>query len=476
MADLTTVPAQPEEPETDTRADSSEGPHRPFCPSLSRIININGHREEEAEEPQEEAAPEPYITGQSYLTDNHLTICELLKSFLTGIEPEQKALKDITENAKQITEPLAEVLRQAADFGSRFRAFTEEVTERSAQFLEEYRKIQAKLDACDLIPQKKVLDDMTLSGLRALTKDSEMNPAKVLYFCMALDKLSGSIFAGDIIANEDNFLSLDSEKKIVKTVRIDYDGLTADGGITLPERLTLKDRQIYDAITSLYLAGNRLITDAQIFRTVTGTTSKYSQGNIPKEFLERIDAALRKFRGVLTVREGDEDSAEFEVGEPLLFFVRGVMKLRGVKVQRAIRIVETPILWRLAKGRKEIAAVKVERLQAGDYRSAVLRDCLLRRIARIKAGTAPEDRHHRCIRLDYLLKAVNREDLDAYQEDPETHERKRKKKLSGKVKEGRKFFIETVEKFLNAWKGKLLKDFKRYYTEGRTMTGWEVTK
>ena len=80
MADLTTGPAQPEEPETDTRADSSEGPHRPFCPSLSRIININGHREEEAEEPQEEAAPEPYISGESSLEPN-LTIWEVLKSF-----------------------------------------------------------------------------------------------------------------------------------------------------------------------------------------------------------------------------------------------------------------------------------------------------------------------------------------------------------------------------------------------------------
>ena len=147
MADLTTGPAQPEEPETETRADSSEGPHRPFCPSLSRIININGHREEEAEEPQKEAAPEPYITGKCYLTDNHLTIWELLKLFFTDTtepaKPEKKALEDISEKAKQITEPLAEVLRQAADFGSRFRAFTEEVTERSAQFLEEYRMIQA---------------------------------------------------------------------------------------------------------------------------------------------------------------------------------------------------------------------------------------------------------------------------------------------------------------------------------------------
>ena len=470
MADLTTGPAQPEEPETDTRADSSEGPHRPFCPSLSRIININGHREEEAEEPQAEGSE-----NTSEGTSENAQEDSYLQELDTFIKAATSPIAQVIREGRLASEPIADVLRQMADFSNRFRDFAKEFTERGAAFLEEYQQIKAKLEACDLIPQKKVLDDMTLSGLRALTKDSEMNPAKVLYFCMALDKLSGSIFAGDIIANEDNFLSLDSEKKIVKTVRIDYDGLTADGRITLPERLTLKDRQIYDAITSLYLAGNRVITDAQIYRTVSGRRAEGHKA-VPEAFLERIDTALRKFRGVLTVREGDEDSAEIEVEEPLLFFVRGVMKLRGVKVQRAIRIIETPILWRLAKSRKEIAAVKMRLHQAGDYRSSVLKDCLLRRIARIKAGTAPEDKNNRCIRLDYLLRAVNREDLDAYQEDPETHERRKKGKLSEKVKKGRKSFIETVEAFLNAWKGKLLKDFRRYYTEGRPLTGWEVAK
>lgn len=448
MADLTTGPAQPEEPETDTRQDSSEGPHRPFCPSLSRIININGHREEEAEEPQEEAAPEPYITGQSYLTDNHLTICELLKSFLTGIEPGQKALKDITEKAKQITEPLAEVLRQAADFGSRLRAFTEEVTERSAQFLEEYRKIQAKLDARDLIPQKEFLESLTLSELIALTEDSEPNPAKVLYFCMAMDKLSGCIFAGSIIGNEDNFLSRDRERKVIQKIRIDYDSLTADSRITLPVTLTAKDRQIYDAVTSLKLAGNRVITDAQIYRTVSGRRAEGHKA-VPEAFLEQIDTALRKFRGILTLREGKEDEETITVQEPLLVFTRGTMKVKGVEVQRAISVSEVPILWRLAKGRNEIAAVKMELFQAGDYRTSPLRDYLLRRIVRMKAGA---DINQRCIRLDTLYSALGA-DTPVKQ-----------KKLR-----------ENAEKFMQFWKGELLRDFRRR-KEGRKITGWEVIK
>lgn len=313
MADLTTGPAQPEEPETDTRADSSEGPHRPFCPSLSRLININGHREEEAEEPQEEAAPEPYITGQSYLTDNHLTICELLKSFLTGIEPEQKALKDITEKAKQITEPLAEVLRQAADFGNRFRAFTEEVTERSAQFLEEYRKIQAKLDACDLIPPKEALELMGISELRALVSDKGIQGIRPPYYCLPIDKVSYVLFGGSrkgpFPIGQKASIDLGDERIKVIKVRIND-----KQSLTMPA-LTAQDKHIYSAVTSLTQAGNNKILYSDIYQVLSGRET--GRKEIPQAAVQQIDTSLEKFTRLFEAWEGDR----LILREPLLFFV-----------------------------------------------------------------------------------------------------------------------------------------------------------
>lgn len=436
MADLTTGPAQPEEPETDTRQDSSEGPHRPFCPSLSRIININGHREEEAEEPQEEAAPEPYMTGESSLEPN-LTIWEVLKSLLTCIEPEQKALKDITEKAKQITEPMAEVLRQAADFGNRFRAFTEEVTERSAQFLEEYRKIQAKLDACDLIPPKEALDELSLSELRALVAAGQRG-IKAAYFCLAIDKVSYVIFGGKGQFPIGQKACIDLGKRKIH-VKIDDDKT-----LTMPA-LTAQDKQIYSAVTSLKIAGNDTLLYSDIYKVLSGR--EIGRHAMPPEAVQQIDSALEKFTRFFEAWQGDT----LLWREPLLFFVARDVPAGGHNV-RALTVIREPVLWRFAFNRKEITRIKMDYLRIGDYRTKDLRQYLLERIARIQAGA---DLNGRCIRIETLFTT-----------------------LGAETAKQQKTTREKAERFLSFWtKVGFIKEFRRRKAKGgKTITGWEIIK
>lgn len=436
MADLTTGPAQPEEPETDTRQDSSEGPHRPFCPSLSRIININGHREEEAEEPQKEAAPEPYMTGESSLEPN-LTIWEVLKSFLTCIEPEQKALKDITEKAKQITEPMAEVLRQAADFGSRFRAFTEEFTERGAQFLEEYRKIQAKLDACDLTPPKEALDELSLSELRALVAAGQRG-IKAAYFCLAIDKVSYVIFGGKGQFPIGQKACIDLGKRKIH-VKIDDDKT-----LTMPA-LTAQDKQIYSAVTSLKIAGNDTLLYSDIYKVLSGR--EIGRHAIPPEAVQQIDSALEKFTRFFEAWQGDT----LLWREPLLFFVARDVPAGGHNV-RALTVIREPVLWRFAFAQKEITRIKMDYLRIGDYRSKDIRQYLLERIARIQAGA---DLNGRCIRIETLFTT-----------------------LGAETAKQQKTTREKAERFLSFWtKVGFIKEFRRRKAKGgKTITGWEIIK
>lgn len=436
MADLTTGPAQPEEPETDTRQDSSEGPHRPFCPSLSRIININGHREEEAEEPQKETAPEPYMTGESSLEPN-LTIWEVLKSFLTCIEPEQKALKDITEKAKQITEPMAEVLRQAADFGSRFRAFTEEFTERGAQFLEEYRKIQAKLDACDLTPPKEALDELSLSELRALVAAGQRG-IKAAYFCLAIDKVSYVIFGGKGQFPIGQKACIDLGKRKIH-VKIDDDKT-----LTMPA-LTAQDKQIYSAVTSLKIAGNDTLLYSDIYKVLSGR--EIGRHAIPPEAVQQIDSALEKFTRFFEAWQGDT----LLWREPLLFFVARDVPAGGHNV-RALTVIREPVLWRFAFAQKEITRIKMDYLRIGDYRSKDIRQYLLERIARIQAGA---DLNGRCIRIETLFTT-----------------------LGAETAKQQKTTREKAERFLSFWtKVGFIKEFRRRKAKGgKTITGWEIIK
>lgn len=452
MADLTTGPAQPEEPETDTRQDSSEGPHRPFCPSLSRIININGHREEEAEEPQKEAAPEPYMTGESSLEPN-LTIWEVLRLFFTTdtTEPEKKAFEDISEKAKQavepmaevlrqakqITEPMAEVLRQAADFGSRLRAFTEEVTERSVQFLEEYRKIQAKLDACDLTPPKEALDELSLSELRALVAAGQRG-IKAAYFCLAIDKVSYVIFGGKGQFPIGQKACIDLGKRKIH-VKIDDDKT-----LTMPA-LTAQDKQIYSAVTSLKIAGNDTLLYSDIYKVLSGR--EIGRHAIPPEAVQQIDSALEKFTRFFEAWQGDT----LLWREPLLFFVARDVPAGGHNV-RALTVIREPVLWRFAFARKEITRIKMDYLRIGDYRSKDIRQYLLERIARIQAGA---DLNGRCIRIETLFTT-----------------------LGAETAKQQKTTREKAERFLSFWtKVGFIKEFRRRKAKGgKTITGWEIIK
>ena len=440
MADLTTGPAQPEEPETDTRADSSEGPHRPFCPSLSRIININGHREEEAEEPQKEAAPEPYITGQSYLTDNHLTICELLKSFLTGIEPEKKALEDISEKAKQIAEPMAEVLRQAADFGSRFKAFTKEVTERGAAFLEEYQQIKAKLEACDLIPPEEALELMGISELRALVSDKGIQGIRPPYYCLPIDKVSYVLFGGSrkgpFPIGQKASIDLGDERIKVR--------INDKQSLTMPA-LTAQDKHIYSAVTSLTQAGNNKILYSDIYQVLSGRET--GRKEIPQAAVQQIDTSLEKFTRLFEAWEGDR----LILREPLLFFVARDEPAGGHLV-RTITVTREPVLWRLAFVRKQITRIKMDFLRIGEYRTSDLRQYLIERIERIRNGA---EKNGRSIRLDTLC-AV----------------------LGAKTPKQKRALRENAEKFLEFWKkAKFISGYRRNKPpKSKTIIGWEIIK
>lgn len=439
MADLTTGPAQPEEPETDTRADSSEGPHRPFCPSLSRIININGHREEEAEESQEEAAPEPYMTGESSLEPN-LTIWEVLKSLLTCIEPEQKALKDITEKAKQITEPLAEVLRQAADFGNRFRAFTEEVTERSAAFLEEYQQIKAKLEACDLIPPEEALELMGISELRALVSDKGIQGIRPPYYCLPIDKVSYVLFGGSrkgpFPIGQKASIDLGDERIKVR--------INDKQSLTMPA-LTAQDKHIYSAVTSLTQAGNNKILYSDIYQVLSGRET--GRKEIPQAAVQQIDTSLEKFTRLFEAWEGDR----LILREPLLFFVARDEPAGGHLV-RTITVTREPVLWRLAFVRKQITRIKMDFLRIGEYRTSDLRQYLIERIERIRNGA---EKNGRSIRLDTLC-AV----------------------LGAKTPKQKRALRENAEKFLEFWKkAKFISGYRRNKPpKSKTIIGWEIIK
>ena len=434
MADLTTGPAQPEEPETDTRADSSEGPHRPFCPSLSRIININGHREEEAEEPQAEGSE-----NTSEGTSENAQEDSYLQELDTFIKAATSPIAQVIREGRLASEPIADVLRQMADFSNRFRDFAKEFTERGAAFLEEYQQIKAKLEACDLIPPEEALELMGISELRALVSDKGIQGIRPPYYCLPIDKVSYVLFGGSrkgpFPIGQKASIDLGDERIKVR--------INDKQSLTMPA-LTAQDKHIYSAVTSLTQAGNNKILYSDIYQVLSGRET--GRKEIPQA-VQQIDTSLEKFTRLFEAWEGDR----LILREPLLFFVARDEPAGGHLV-RTITVTREPVLWRLAFVRKQITRIKMDFLRIGEYRTSDLRQYLIERIERIRNGA---EKNGRSIRLDTLC-AV----------------------LGAKTPKQKRALRENAEKFLEFWKkAKFISGYRRNKPpKSKTIIGWEIIK
>lgn len=435
MADLTTGPAQPEEPETDTRADSSEGPHRPFCPSLSRIININGHREEEAEEPQAEGSE-----NTSEGTSENAQEDSYLQELDTFIKAATSPIAQVIREGRLASEPIADVLRQMADFSNRFRDFAKEFTERGAAFLEEYQQIKAKLEACDLIPPEEALELMGISELRALVSDKGIQGIRPPYYCLPIDKVSYVLFGGSrkgpFPIGQKASIDLGDERIKVR--------INDKQSLTMPA-LTAQDKHIYSAVTSLTQAGNNKILYSDIYQVLSGRET--GRKEIPQAAVQQIDTSLEKFTRLFEAWEGDR----LILREPLLFFVARDEPAGGHLV-RTITVTREPVLWRLAFVRKQITRIKMDFLRIGEYRTSDLRQYLIERIERIRNGA---EKNGRSIRLDTLC-AV----------------------LGAKTPKQKRALRENAEKFLEFWKkAKFISGYRRNKPpKSKTIIGWEIIK
>lgn len=382
---------------------------------LSETTLINGHRLEESVAPHKEAL--------------------------------EKQFRQIFESNRDVN---VELVKELLKFSDNVARFTEDALRGMVKLIEQFQHIKAELAKCDLIPQKSVLNELTLSELVQLVDKSPSNPKATELLCIAMDKVSGKLFGGDAPANTDRFYALDADHKIGIRIRIDYEGIEAESGIVFPEKLTLQDQQFYDAITSAYEAGNSFITDGMIYRILSGSSvGKYSRGNLPRDFTQQLEVSLQKFRGVLSIetKEGRLTTPP----EPLLMFTRKEITLLGNQV-KAILISRTPLLWRLAWERKEISKVKIEALQIGDYRTKDLRFYLLRRISRIRSG---DSARQKSIRLDTVCKEVG------------ATTDKQKKTVREKSELMLKFWKETG----------LIQDFKaKKIKHSKIVSGWDVEK
>lgn len=271
-------------------------------------------------------------------------------------------------------------------------------------------------------------------------------------------------------------------KKLIETTCIlSYEGDNVK--LTGRQAFTQYDRSVYDAVSTLYVAGDpaHVITPAQVYRTMTGTDSTPS----PQQ-LAAVTRSLDKMRFIrarinctdeLRARRITLNSQQINHGEidTYLLTAEAVRVEAGGNKITAYKVIKTPILYEYASAIGQVLTLP----------AAVIDVKKLNRDGSISTRSMPST-EDRIVVKSYLIRRIegmkgknglhkNTIPLYDYERDGETHEGLYS--IAGRADADRKEqqrLRDDVEAMLAYWAAAgFIKGFK-VLTKSRKITGYEI--
>lgn len=258
-------------------------------------------------------------------------------------------------------------------------------------------------------------------------------------YVTTVDRVTKKIFGNELVKKIDSEpdarynVRLDAKGKVRARVAIDYKDLLNNSNIVELPKLNERDYNVHDAIITLLLAGNRVMSYDMIYRAMTGKVN--GKIRVSDEARKTIDEALDKFRGTLKLeyeytdkKNGKKVIKSFD--EPLVTFqrIKDQEKINGKIINGGIRLSNDPRLdppllrWARFNGNeidtRDITLLDVPRLNNGEE-SFAIKMCLYRRLIsmknafeRVKKSKYELAANQRTIRYDYVYEAIGLEDPD----------------------------------------------------------------
>ena len=261
--------------------------------------------------------------------------------------------------------------------------------------------------------------------------DSSEMVTRPSHYVTTVDRVTNKLFDNELTRPLDDkeaklwCVPLDGKKcTAVARAAIDYKNLIESGAISKLPTLTPKHYILHDAIITLILAGNRKMTYAMIYRAMTGKIQ--GSVSVPEDMISFIDEALVIFGSRVQIQfsgtSPDGSRIEIDFDEPLITYNRGMAKINGKIIEKAIMIPEDPrfdpplLKWARANGNeidtRDITLLDVPGINNGDE-SLVIKMCLYRRIIkmrnmfeRAKKSRFELPENQRTIRYDYIYEEL----------------------------------------------------------------------
>lgn len=220
-------------------------------------------------------------------------------------------------------------------------------------------------------------------------------------YLLPIDKVSSTIFFADeqykdIPYAQDiaiNVAPKSSKDEVNALLRLDYEEIIDNSdNIKMSKKLVPYDREVQNAVISLYVKGNEYITSPMIFRTLTGKNNI----NPASTSLKMIDESVRKMIKTYIIMDLTEEiekhkrhfvnMEEFKYEGHILSAEVATGVLNGQKVS-CYHILREPILYSYSQSKKQIVSVPMKLLNSpinNTDDNIMLRGYLIERVITMK--------------------------------------------------------------------------------------------
>lgn len=206
-----------------------------------------------------------------------------------------------------------------------------------------------------------------------------------------VDRVSTLAFMGGLSADELHEISVEkrgSRRQITALVSVDFEGLKDDVKIQGKLELTAYDREVHDAIITLFVdGGNVYITPQMIYQTMTGNPNAYLN---PKQQVA-ISDSMTKCLYSRVIIDADEEARmygfdSFRYDGALISGERVTAVLNGAAIE-CLHLLRKPVLYDYAEKKNQIGRFDIKLLNSPinkNEESIMLQGYLFRRILSMK--------------------------------------------------------------------------------------------
>lgn len=120
---------------------------------------------------------------------------------------------------------------------------------------------------------------------------------------------------------------------------------------------TSLDKEVHDAVVSLYAAGNKVLSPAMVYRTMAG---KNDSAFVPQEKLKEVTASIYKCMSSIISIDASEEASIYGLdamySQNLIYAKAVTLKTKGWEVN-AFMLIDEPVLYKYAKMKRQVFAV-----------------------------------------------------------------------------------------------------------------------